>query len=226
MRLALSSCPPDDIMEVFSPPRVVPVAARLGLRASLSLDLLHGHDFMTFSGRSNAIFELQRRRPRMLIVSPPCTMYSALQHMWNIKKMAPDTLKERWAEAETLLSFAMLLCSQQVAASRTFVHEHPRYAKSWAVKEVIAVEQLPGVQRVSFDQCRFGLEGPVSGQAIRKSTSFLTNNDKVKSTFDRVRCNCIGKHLRIMGSEHGTQLSTHCAHYPRPLCEALARCLP
>ena len=43
---------PDDIMECFSVPRLVPRAVRKGLRAYYSFDLLNGSDLLQFAIRS------------------------------------------------------------------------------------------------------------------------------------------------------------------------------
>ena len=77
-----------DFCEVFSPARTVPAAAKHGLRGGWSLDLAHT---CAITGRRwNCLLEadrawckhmIYRDKPRMLIVSPPCTLFSALQHL-------------------------------------------------------------------------------------------------------------------------------------------------
>ena len=42
----------DDLAEVFSQPRVVPWARAIGLKASLSFDMLTGTDLLTMAGRA------------------------------------------------------------------------------------------------------------------------------------------------------------------------------
>ena len=77
----------DDFAEAFSPPRIGPVCLQLGLVFSLAMDILTGWDFRMDDTRARAISEVNQRMPRFLGLSPPCTMYSRLQHM-NLKNGA------------------------------------------------------------------------------------------------------------------------------------------
>ena len=69
-----------DLMEVFSPPRVVPTACGMSLTASVSIDIITGYDLATWRGRHETIGLIGKYRPRVLVLSPPCTMFSRLMH--------------------------------------------------------------------------------------------------------------------------------------------------
>ena len=77
----------DNLAEYFSPPRLVPVAQARGLRASLSVDLATGWDLASKLQSELALDALTSRQIKFLMLSPPCTMFSALQELWNIKRM-------------------------------------------------------------------------------------------------------------------------------------------
>ena len=64
--------------EVFSPPRVVIFARALRLNASISVDLLTGTDLQTLAGRVALDRAMVGKRPWVVVLSPPCTMFSAL----------------------------------------------------------------------------------------------------------------------------------------------------
>ena len=74
---------PDHFAELFSPPRVCFAAKQLGLRAHLSMDILNGFDFVTSAGRGAAWRLLERHQPDFIMLSPPCTMFSQLQHCFR-----------------------------------------------------------------------------------------------------------------------------------------------
>jgi hypothetical protein len=69
---------PDHIMEFFSPPRVIDACQKLGLRGSVSCDLLTGWDLSTPEDQAKAMAQLVTKQPACLILSPPCTFFSTL----------------------------------------------------------------------------------------------------------------------------------------------------
>ena len=62
----------DDIMEIFSAPRLVPVVQRLGLslRAEVSIDIETGYDLRKPAAQGKVWNLLRSRRPRFLVISP------------------------------------------------------------------------------------------------------------------------------------------------------------
>jgi hypothetical protein len=166
------------------------------------------------------IEEVQRRRPCMIMLSPPCTMYSALQRT-NIPRMDPNKLETRWAEAHTLLDFAMDLATAQVRSRRFFTFEHPATASSWSRESVQKVMSLEGVTAARFHQCVFGLRSPSGNQPMKKATVFLSNLPQVHRRFDGQCCKCTEPHLAIQGTQEGWRVSTFAQKYPEPMVEAL-----
>ena len=96
------------MVELYSRPSVVPVAAARGMRATLSVDILSGTDLLKSERRHQIIHELKSRRSRFLITSAPCTEYSKLQEMWNHPHMGPITKQLRLADADALFDFDAL----------------------------------------------------------------------------------------------------------------------
>ena len=127
--------PQAGFMEIFSPPRV---ALRLpaGLTSAGSFDIITGSDLTTWQGQRTVLEAFNTFRPRMLVSSPPCTMYSDLQRLWNFKRMKASVCRARMKEANTLLDFGMTMCVLQGKAGRFWVHEHPNRASSWKRRTV------------------------------------------------------------------------------------------
>ena len=65
--------------EIFSPERVVAEAKRHGLSGGLSMDLRTGWDFRRREDRKKAKQYVREVQPLLLIGSPVCTPFSALQ---------------------------------------------------------------------------------------------------------------------------------------------------
>ena len=153
-----------DFAEVYSPPRVFFAATGRNLKThiSLSFDLANEFDFQTVASRADCLRSVEKWQPKFIMLSPPCTMYSPLQALWNLHKMSEETLKARWEEAHTHLDFSMVLAEKQVRRKRWFAFEHPQKACSWSRESVQRVLALEGCYTVTFDQCQseFAKEQP------------------------------------------------------------------
>jgi hypothetical protein len=212
-----------DVAEYYSPPRVLPVASAKGHSGSLSLDLNVGWDFRSKLLRDLSLRLLTMLQTKLLILSPPCTIFSELQRLWNKKKMLPHVFDERWAEGKLYLSHSMQCARKQYDEGRKFVFEHPERAASWKEEEVETVLNLPGVQIVVVDLCMLGLRSKVSGTPMRKRTKFMTNCCNIAQRFACVGlCDRTHEHQTIQGAEGGVRRSVWAQCYPAPLCQLLA----
>ena len=70
-----------DVVEIFSPPRVTEAAKIIGLKAGLAMDLTTGWDFNVKAHRDAAEEYVRRVKPWLVIGSPECKIFSALQHI-------------------------------------------------------------------------------------------------------------------------------------------------
>ena len=218
-----------DVAEVFSPPRVVPVAQSVGLHGKWSLDLDTGFDLTLESVQSNMWEILDTATPKVIVISPPCTFYSAANRVWNKGKISVDEWERRRGEANILLHLAMQVCTYQYHRNAGFVFEHPSGASSWTDPEVESVKQLRGVRRVIFDGCAVGHRSKVDRWPVKKSTALLTNIPEVEAKFTPMKCRCrrqmidgkMQKHRVIMGFEGGMSRSRFAQLYPVPMVRLL-----
>ena len=79
---------------------------------------------------------LHKHKPWLLTVSPPCTLFSALQALSGGVRDA-----EAMQKAVEMVNFAVKMCMAQVRAGRLFVFEHPASASSWRLPSL--VEMVP-----------------------------------------------------------------------------------
>ena len=221
---------PDDFVEIYSLPRLVPECVKRGLRATLSVDLATGYDLSKQSTRMLVKHEIRVRRPRALGLSSPCTMFSKLNRMWNKKKYSNEEWDARMNAAVIHLEFSMELAQEQVDGGRIFFHEHPRTASSWQQECVTHVSACDGCRHACFDQCRFGLMTPVSQVPMKKATKLLHNIGALQNIFHGKHCKCknielpsgaTGRHQRIQGSEGGYKLSRWAQAYSQDMVTSL-----
>ena len=105
----------NDISEVYSPPRVSLRAGRHGLRGGWALDrLLYDDDGVPWDFYNPAMREKARRlfaekRQKLIIGSPVCTPFSALQAMNRDKFLIPEQKRKEMEPAIKHLRFCISL---------------------------------------------------------------------------------------------------------------------
>ena len=211
------------VAEFYSPPRVLPVANAKGLSGCLSLDIITGWDFQNSELRCLSLDLLATLCIGFVILSPPCTIFSELQRLFNFKKMSQAMIASKWAEGMLYLKHAMDCCLRQYHQGRFFVFEHPASATSWRQNEVMRVAALPGVWVVTMDQCMCGLVSPVNRVPMRKRTKLMTNSRLIAARFAGKLCDKSHAHQEITGSEGGIRRSSWAQRYPPLMVEGLVQ---
>ena len=140
----------------------------------------------------NLVAKLQ---PKMVIGSPACTAFSALQRM-NKAKIGEKLYNEMLWKAREHLSFCCQVYADQVQRGGYFLHMHPLSAISWKEDCVKRTLALPGVRSYVLDMCAYGLtqQDKLGEAAVKKPTRVITNAAKVG---DELRRRCPGNHRHI-----------------------------
>ena len=178
-----------DCAEVFSMPRILPVAEKKGLKGLKSYDIGLGWNFLKAEDRQKCLSDIKKYKPELVTISPPCGFYSILQAC-SLARQNPEERKRKEIEARVLPGFAMQICELQHQEGRGFVFEHPIGARSWGEEEVKRVRNFSNTHEVILDQCQFGLKDPQNGKFYRKRTRLLTNIEEMK----RLGCVCNHEH--------------------------------
>ena len=87
------------------------------------------------------IQEAMAMKPRVVIASPPCTMYSALMRLWGFQRMSPAMKRARMAAAGQLFGFAVEVIHLQLGAGWVFILGHPASATSWSKPKISRAAQ-------------------------------------------------------------------------------------
>ena len=125
------------VAELYSPPRVTAELGRLphmSLVGGSTFDLRadangRAWDFRKAEDRRRARAQIREEQPFLVIGSPPCTEFCAIQNL-NRHRWSPAEVRRRHAEAMVLLGFAVEVYWLQLEAGRHFLHEHPATASS------------------------------------------------------------------------------------------------
>ncbi|CAE7249232.1 unnamed protein product [Symbiodinium sp. CCMP2592] len=209
--------------EAYSVPRVSFAVRRLGLQVGPAMDLKTGYDFVTMEGRARARRIVTEMKPLFLMLSPPCRMYSRLQICFkNFARRPPAEVAADKLQADVMLEFAMQMADEQVKEGRFFGFEHPVDALSW--EQPCVKKHLSNCYSCAFDQCRLGLEDPITKEPIRKRTRFMSNSPHILH-FEKFQCSCTRRHKHIRGCVNlngSIPLSEFCQQYTPQLCQELA----
>ena len=165
-----------DVSEVFSVPRICPLAEQKGLRPGKSYDIRNGWNFLRADHRKSCLQEIRDNRPKHVHVCPPCGPYSQLQQLTE-QKRDPEVVRRERVEAEVLLRFALQVCEEQQKSGRHYSFEHPKRARSWKERVMLEFVEKWEPHMVELDQCMFGLKDPESNGLYQKGTKFMTSNE-------------------------------------------------
>ena len=214
-----------DVSEVFSMPRIVPLASQKGLEGGKSFDIANGWNFLLAEHRKQCIQDIKQHKPRVLMISPPCRMYSAWQRLNAYRGRLSE---KEMVEARTLLLFGVQLCALQREMGNYYVFEHPQGATSWNDPAWEELLTDPACSDVVLDQCMFGLRDPGNYKAYKKATVLRTNCRHVQQLMG---CRCDGSHehqvlegqVKVAGE--WVPRSRVAQVYPKPFVEKILSCV-
>ena len=152
---------------------------------------------------------LEEEGVEVLTVSPPCTVFSNLQHMNPVGVTAVE-----WNEACSKLDHSIEMCRLQMALERGFVFEHPLTASSWHHESLKKLREDPRVWTVEVHMCAYGmwaLDEQGEG-AVMKPTRLLTNIEPVAWMMCK-RCSGDHRHVNLVGGR-----ASGAAAYPQGFC--------
>ena len=109
---------------------------RVGLRPGWALDLTVNQDdgspwdLSVAANQEAALKKQEEEAPELLIASPMCAAFSALQNL-NYRNMIAQELIDKVRVAMEHIRFALLMCEVQAKAGRYCLFERPVQARSW-----------------------------------------------------------------------------------------------
>ena len=177
------------VAEVFSPPRIAEMAGKKGMVQGTSFDLETGWDLSDPAHKKRMWSRLQTEQPDLIVICPPCKMFSVLQEM-NYANMPFDHAVRCLEVGIQDLETACLVARWQIKRKKYFLFEHPLWAYSWKEECLKKLEQQEGVEKVRCDMCAYGLAVDDKGYNY-KPTGILVNSPHLAKRMSR---RCPGNH--------------------------------
>ena len=188
------------------------------LVAGQAPDLRTGWDFRLPRHKEAALWYVRKVRPKLVIGSPGCTVFSQLQNVYG--SHWDRNRRDRLEEAQNHMRFIVEVYWEQVNHGRWFLHEHPVGASSWLMEELKTLQSAAEVCTTVADQCQYGLRTRGAGGAgsipARKRTKFMTNSSEIANELSWKAKGHLHQAL-VGGRAHKSAI------YSEGLCEAICR---
>ena len=101
---------------------------------------------------------IQKDKPLVIGMSPPCTLFSLLQ---NLRRTPIND--DEWRRAVSMVNFCVRVAKLQEASGRFYYSEHPLGASSWGLIELQRLRENATTYSVIVHMCQFGLGSWDSG---------------------------------------------------------------
>lgn len=206
--------------EVFSTPHFSEHSLKHGLQPGRAFDLRLGDNLLDKKQRDACREHLRKNKYGLLLVSPPCELFSMLQFL-GVGRSKESLLQDarfqtRMRQARLLLNFGIEMCEQQQRLGGKFLFEQPWTASSWKEPRVQQLMQQSNSYLVRTDQCMYD-QVDADNKPIRKRTG-----KNIAIVLDK-QCDQQHEHQHCVGSDSTGSRSNKAAHYPVDLVHAVLR---
>ena len=142
------------------------MAKAMGFRGGLSFDITNGWNFNVEEYCEEAWRYITTQKPLLVMGSPMCTMFSALQ---NLRRKSPEgdaRYKYNLNNKMEHIRFYINTYQHQDENDIYDLHEHPATATSWQMPEMEALRASPNALETVSHLCAYGLETAVEGRRV------------------------------------------------------------
>ena len=196
------------VAELFSPPRFTLEVQKHGAKG-LAFDKKQGWDLLDPNMQNKVDRLLDKAKPSLLIVCPPCTHEGGWENL-NQYFRTPLERARLIRENRCRLKFCVQQINKQIRRGGDFMFEHPLGSRVWNSNELANLKRAFG--RIRIDMCRYGLKCPDTQLPIKKATGLMVSRKGVHEFLEC--CNCTTEHRVIEGKlKSGQLVSDFCSKY-------------
>ena len=180
-----------------------------GLNSGFNFELKNGVDLNTDVGRQDLFAYLNKFKPDVVVMAPPCKGFGPWIHLNRI--INAEAVRAARRDGVPLATLCAEVAEFQLSCGNHFIIEQPRTSLMF---QLPSWKELAKIAHVAVcDQCRFGLKNP-DGTHLKKPTKFIASSPillaHVANRF------CLDNH------EHG-KVKSSAENWPISLCRSLAR---
>ena len=215
------------VAEVYNPNRFKKEVKRNRLIHDQAFDLELGYDLLDAETRQEVKEHVRTVKPGLVVISPPCTLFTLLQNLsQKLREANPELLKEhlrKLRRAKVLLRFGVEMAKEVLEYGGIFLFEHPVTSRAWQERELLQLLEKDEVKLAKCDQCMYGLRS-TSGKYHRKATGWCTNSTRLADALSQT-CDGSHQHEPVIGREPGSResRSRESQRYPGDLVRTIIK---
>ena len=207
-----------DVCEYFGGQgAVIRLSVRRKLRAGPNFDITCDVDLLNPEHLKAVWSYMQKHRPRVVVGGPPCTAFSAWQHL--NKQRNPEGYLQALRIGTRLANLMADIVVFQQHHKNHFLIENPLTSELWRLSSWIKIRNSEDVFETVLDQCMVGLRDP-EGHFTRKSTLLVASHPALIRRL-QLRCDHSHQHVQLAGSVQGVQRTRWAQAWPRRMVELI-----
>eukprot|EP00435_Cladocopium_sp_Y103_P068690 s358_g32.t1 len=176
-------------------------------------DIIYGDDLRQLETHEDICEEIQRYKPKVVWIAPPCREYCAFSRLNHTKQER----RRRRLKEKVFLELIDKVMVLQLAGGRDVVIENPLSSDLWREPLLERWAQDPRVQLFRTDLCQHGMLSLDGQQPLRKPIRLMTTHPAFEEEMGK-RCSGDHEHRVVQGQE-----TAHSAHYPEGLGDAAVK---
>ena len=214
-----------EVMEIFGGDATTTwiLSKKHGVRTGWNFDMTVGVNLLDPKDVSLLRQYLDIKRPRLVILAPPCRCYGALSHMNRI--INREGFEANYVNDRLLVELSAEVAAFQMACGNHFVAEQPVGSSMFDSPEWTKSMKGLKVFEIKFDQCMVGLMDSCTRLPVKKPTRLVSSCAEILIPFQKCQCRGHSQHATIstLGKTGPSVTSQPMQIWPAKLCEVLAR---
>ena len=211
-----------DVVEIFGGAAEVSLQfAHRGWSVMQPTDLIYGENLRKPQTRIEVVERIKRERPRLVIMSWPCRLWSKLADTNYRSPQERRRLAKLRKEEEPFLEMCEEIFNEQIRRGDDALSENPLCSKSWAVPAMRRVLDHPQVFAGVSHGCRLGVKSSATGELLKKPTLWVSTSPEICDAL-AVRCRNRPGHVdHEHGECQGGNVSKHAGRYTPEIAKAI-----
>ena len=214
-----------DVMEIFAgQARVSHSFARWGWSTAEPVDINLGSDLRQAEVREQVLEWVDRLKPRLVILSYPCSLWSVLQNMSCHTPQERRRLQQKRKKEMCLLEFVEQVFQKQISRGDDALTENPLLSASFRTPPIQRVLTHPEVYTAVSHGCRLGVVNYKTYEPLHKPTLWISSSQEICDELG-VRCQ---NEEHVHHHKHGEclgdrEVTRHAGVYTHKIAEAICK---
>ena len=183
------------------------------------IDQIYGTDLSVEENRDKVKSWIRKYRPRLVIISYPCKVWSPIMNLAYNTPQARRRLHARRLRERPFLEFCEDVFSLQLELGGDALGENPLRSASFDEPAIKRILTHPGVYSSVGHGCRYGIVHPISKKPLNKPTVWFSTSQEICDELS-LKCQRDHEHDECLG---GSRITEHAGKYTREIAKAIHR---